>query len=77
MSVPRHPSRHILRAAPLGQTMVEYAMLLAAIALTVYVGFHTMGQQTNSALNNAKSQINPGSTISAGGGGGSVIPGAS
>ncbi|HUY28164.1 MAG TPA: hypothetical protein VMV27_12160 [Candidatus Binataceae bacterium] len=74
MIVPRHPSRHSLRATPLGQTMVEYAMLLAAIALTVYVGFQTMGQQVGSSMNIANSQINLGSTVTAGGGG-SISPG--
>jgi Flp pilus assembly pilin Flp len=62
-------------AAPRGQTMVEYALLLAAIALLVFAAARTMGQNSNTALNNATSKVGFGSSITAGGG--TSIPGAS
>jgi len=36
-------SRHILRNAA-GQTMTEYALILAAVAVVVFVTYQVMGQ---------------------------------
>ena len=64
-----------IRCAVSGQTMVEYALLLVAIALTVVLGLGSMGQNTKHAVKSTSSILNPGS-ITAGGGGGTGVPGA-
>ncbi len=46
-----------LRAASTGQTMTEYAMILAAVAIVVFVGYQTLGQQITSYLSALDSQI--------------------
>ena len=35
-----------------GQTMTEYALILAAIAVVVYAGYQTLGTQINASLVN-------------------------
>jgi Flp pilus assembly pilin Flp len=40
-----------------GQTMTEYAMILAAVAVVVYAGYQTLGTTINSALSNVDGQI--------------------
>jgi len=46
-----------LRAVSTGQTMTEYALILAAVAIIVFVGYQTLGQQLSSFINSAESQI--------------------
>ena len=40
-----------------GQTMTEYALILAAVAVVVYLGYQTMGTNIQSLLNNVDSQL--------------------
>lgn len=40
-----------------GQTMTEYALILAAVAIVVYVGYETMGTNIQSLLNSVDSQL--------------------
>jgi hypothetical protein len=47
--------------------MVEYALLLAAIALTVVLDIRSMGQSTKTAVSSTRTQFQPGSFIKAGG----------
>ena len=35
-----------------GQTMTEYALILAAVAIVVFVGYQTMGSDINNLLTN-------------------------
>ena len=35
-----------------GQTMTEYALILGAVAIVVYVTYQVMGQDITSAVNN-------------------------
>ena len=35
-----------------GQTMTEYALILAAVAVVVFVGYQTMGTTIGTLLNN-------------------------
>jgi Flp pilus assembly pilin Flp len=35
-----------------GQTMTEYALILAAVAVVVFVTYQVMGQDINSLVNN-------------------------
>jgi Flp pilus assembly pilin Flp len=35
-----------------GQTMTEYALILAAVAVVVFVTYEVMGQDINSLVNN-------------------------
>ena len=40
-----------------GQTMTEYALILAAVAVVVYAGYQTMGTTINSLLSTVDGQI--------------------
>jgi Flp pilus assembly pilin Flp len=40
-----------------GQTMTEYALILAAVAVVVYAGYQTLGSTINSALSNVDTKI--------------------
>jgi Flp pilus assembly pilin Flp len=40
-----------------GQTMTEYALILAAVAVVVYAGYQTLGTTINSALSTIDTQI--------------------
>lgn len=40
-----------------GQTMTEYALILAAVAVVVYVGYQTMGTTITSMLSNVDTNI--------------------
>jgi Flp pilus assembly pilin Flp len=40
-----------------GQTMTEYALILAAVAVVVYAGYQTMGTTINSLLGTVDGQI--------------------
>ena len=65
----------LIRAASRGQTMIEYALLLAAIALTAFGGMRTTGQKLTSSLNTSTAQV--GSRASGGGGVTTNLPDAS
>ena len=40
-----------------GQTMTEYALILAAVAVVVFVGYQTMGSTIKLLLTNVGSQL--------------------
>jgi Flp pilus assembly pilin Flp len=40
-----------------GQTMTEYALILAAVAVVVYAGYQTLGSTINSALSTVDTKI--------------------
>ncbi len=40
-----------------GQTMTEYALILAAVAVVVFLGYQTMGTTVKSVLNSVDSQL--------------------
>lgn len=40
-----------LRQGPKGQTMTEYALILAAVAIVVFVTYEVLGQDINSLVN--------------------------
>ena len=40
-----------------GQTMTEYALILAAVAVVVYAGYQTLGTTINSALSAVDTKI--------------------
>ncbi len=40
-----------------GQTMTEYALILAAVAVVVFAGYQTMGTTIKSVLNSVDSQL--------------------
>ena len=40
-----------------GQTMTEYALILAAVAIVVYAGYQTLGTTINSALTTVDTKI--------------------
>ncbi len=40
-----------------GQTMTEYALILAAVAVVVFIGYQTMGTTVKSVLNSVDSQL--------------------
>jgi Flp pilus assembly pilin Flp len=40
-----------------GQTMTEYALILAAVAVIVYVGYQAMGTTISSVLGSVDSQL--------------------
>jgi len=40
-----------------GQTMTEYALILAAVAVVVFVGYQTMGGDIGTLLSSADSQL--------------------
>jgi len=40
-----------------GQTMTEYALILAAVAVVVYAGYQTLGTTINAALSSVDTKI--------------------
>ncbi len=40
-----------------GQTMTEYALILSAVAVVVYIGYQTMGTTITSLLNSVDTQL--------------------
>ncbi|HEY9156948.1 Flp family type IVb pilin [Candidatus Binatus sp.] len=40
-----------------GQTMAEYALILAAVAVVVFAGYELLGTNIKSALNSVDSQL--------------------
>ena len=40
-----------------GQTMAEYALILAAVAVVVFVGYQTMGTTVTTLLGSVDSQL--------------------
>jgi Flp pilus assembly pilin Flp len=40
-----------------GQTMTEYALILAAVAVVVYAGYQTMGTTLQTLLNTVDSKL--------------------
>ncbi len=40
-----------------GQTMTEYALILAAVAVVVFAGYQTLGTTINSALSTVDGKI--------------------
>ena len=40
-----------------GQTMAEYALILAAVAVVVYVGYQTMGTTITTLLTSVDSEL--------------------
>jgi Flp pilus assembly pilin Flp len=40
-----------------GQTMTEYALILAAIAVVVYAGYQTLGTTLNALLTNVDGKL--------------------
>jgi len=40
-----------------GQTMTEYALILAAVAVVVYAGYRTMGTDITNLLSSVDSQL--------------------
>jgi Flp pilus assembly pilin Flp len=40
-----------------GQTMTEYALILAAVAVVVFVGYKTMGNDIQSLLNSVDGNL--------------------
>jgi Flp pilus assembly pilin Flp len=40
-----------------GQTMTEYALILAAVAMVVYAGYQSLGTTINSALSTVDGKI--------------------
>ena len=40
-----------------GQTMIEYALILAAVAVVVYAGYKTMGTTITSMLSGVDGQL--------------------
>ena len=40
-----------------GQTMTEYALILAAVAVVVFVGYQTMGGDIKTLLSSVDSQL--------------------
>jgi Flp pilus assembly pilin Flp len=58
---------------PKGQTMTEYALLLAGIAVAAFAGYSSLGVSANSAMNSASSLLTSTTSTGAGtgtGGGG-------
>ncbi|MFZ1888523.1 MAG: Flp family type IVb pilin [Candidatus Binataceae bacterium] len=46
-----------VREAKRGQTMTEYALILSAVAVVVFVGYQAMGGKIQSLLNSVDSQL--------------------
>ncbi len=40
-----------------GQTMTEYALILAAVAVVVFLGYQTMGTTIKTVLNSVDAQL--------------------
>ncbi|MFZ0661029.1 MAG: Flp family type IVb pilin [Candidatus Binataceae bacterium] len=45
------------REASRGQTMTEYALILSAVAVVVFVGYKAMGGDIQTLLNSVDSQL--------------------
>jgi len=54
-----------------GQTMTEYALLLAGIAIAALAGYRTFGTDTNTAVGSTTALLSGSSTTTPGSGGGS------
>ncbi|HXW83401.1 MAG TPA: Flp family type IVb pilin [Candidatus Binataceae bacterium] len=46
-----------VREAHKGQTMTEYALILSAVAVVVFVGYQTMGTKISGLLNSIDNQL--------------------
>jgi Flp pilus assembly pilin Flp len=46
-----------LREFQRGQTMAEYALIMAAVAVVVFVGYQTMGSTISTLLSNVDSSL--------------------
>ena len=46
-----------LRNLRRGQTMTEYALILAAIAVVVFISYQVMGQSINTMVNKVNSSL--------------------
>jgi len=46
-----------IRESRRGQTMTEYALILAAVAVVVYIGYENMGTSITSLLNTTDVQL--------------------
>jgi Flp pilus assembly pilin Flp len=46
-----------MREYPAGQTMAEYALILAAVAVIVFVAYQTMGSTISSLLGTVDSNL--------------------
>jgi Flp pilus assembly pilin Flp len=46
-----------VREAQSGQTMAEYALILAAVAVVVFVGYQTMGTTITTLLTSVDGQL--------------------
>ncbi|MFZ0661028.1 MAG: Flp family type IVb pilin [Candidatus Binataceae bacterium] len=46
-----------VREASRGQTMTEYALILSAVAVVVFVGYQAMGGDVQTLLNSVDSQL--------------------
>lgn len=40
-----------------GQTMAEYALIMAAVAVVVFIGYQTMGTEISKVLNSINNSI--------------------
>ncbi len=45
------------RALSKGQTMTEYALILSAVAIVVFVGYQTMGTDINTLLSSIDGKL--------------------
>ncbi len=50
-------TREAVRRVAKGQTMTEYALILAAIAIVVFIAYQTMGKDINSLVNTIDSYL--------------------
>jgi Flp pilus assembly pilin Flp len=46
-----------VREASRGQTMTEYALILSAVAVVVFIGYQTMGSDIGSLLTGVDGQL--------------------
>lgn len=46
-----------VREAQRGQTMTEYALILSAVAVVVFIGYQVMGTTINSLLSTVDGQL--------------------
>ena len=49
--------RTVLRSGAKAQTMTEYALILAAVAIVAYITYQVMGQDIGSMVNNIDSRL--------------------
>lgn len=50
-------AREMAKAVSKGQTMTEYALILAAVAVVVFVTYQTMGTDIGSLVNSVNSDL--------------------